>query len=164
MVLSTHSVIGATTATILTRDPALGFLVGVASHFLLDMVPHWDYTLASKRDPGTDDVQHKTMVFGRAFLFDCVKMGFDFGLGIAVVSVLAFSEPSVAWVLVAGLWGGVLPDILQFCYFRAPRVFGWAQMIHESVHSRFEIVRATDGIFAQALLSLAAVMIWAGGI
>lgn len=40
MILSTHSVVGATAAIVFTANPALGLIVGVASHFLLDMVPH----------------------------------------------------------------------------------------------------------------------------
>ncbi|MEX0930252.1 MAG: hypothetical protein WDZ79_01095 [Candidatus Paceibacterota bacterium] len=100
------------------------------------------------------------MVFGRSFVFDCMKMGADFGLGIVVVGLLAILDPSLWPVLAAGLAGGVLPDVSQFAYFLAPAPFSRLQQFHEWIHSRYSIVRPTDGIFAQLLVGLAALMIW----
>ncbi|MEX1087202.1 MAG: hypothetical protein WEC58_01605, partial [Candidatus Paceibacterota bacterium] len=133
-----------------------------ASHFLLDMIPHWDYTLVSKRTPESHGVVHKTMVFDRSFLGDCVKLGVDFGLGILAVLAFVVLTPSFASVLVAGLVGGVLPDVLQFGYFLAPRPLGWLQSFHEWIHSEYEIPQPLVGAFSQFLIAVLAVMVWAG--
>lgn len=154
--------VGAVSASLLTADPAVGLAAGVASHFLLDMIPHYDYELASKREPDRDGVKHKTMVFGRSFLIDCVKMSLDLSLGVAVVFVISLYAPGHTLVLLSGLVGGVLPDALQFCYFQAPKVFGWLQMFHEWIHSRYEIIHPLDGAFAQLLVVVAVLTIWVG--
>ena len=50
MVLTTHAVAGATLATLVPNHPLWGFVIGFGSHFVLDSIPHWDYSLKSKKE------------------------------------------------------------------------------------------------------------------
>src|SRR5574343_554606 len=56
MILTTHGIVGATAAVVVTSiDPSagmvvLGTVVAFDSHFALDAVPHWDYQLHSLPD------------------------------------------------------------------------------------------------------------------
>ncbi|KKW21186.1 MAG: hypothetical protein UY61_C0012G0009 [Candidatus Adlerbacteria bacterium GW2011_GWC1_50_9] len=51
MTLATHIVIaGAITRPIAGAHPALLFLVSLASHYLADAIPHWDYDIRSVPD------------------------------------------------------------------------------------------------------------------
>ena len=117
MVLSTHVITGGAVATLAPGNPALGFILGFASHFLLDSIPHWDYVLASKKTSGNDPLD-TSMDMGKDFIRDLFVMGFDFLIGMIVVYSLLYSD-SLRFTLMAGIIGGVLPDFLQFMYFRS---------------------------------------------
>jgi hypothetical protein len=45
VILSTHAIVGAAVASLMPDHPALAFASGVASHFAIDAIPHWDYPL-----------------------------------------------------------------------------------------------------------------------
>ncbi|MFA5946247.1 MAG: hypothetical protein WC802_05075 [Patescibacteria group bacterium] len=47
MTLTTHVAIGAFIGAVV-GEPALGFVLGIASHFLVDMIPHGDTILADR--------------------------------------------------------------------------------------------------------------------
>jgi hypothetical protein len=47
MVLSTHAIVGAAISSFITSQPAAAFVLGFASHFALDAIPHWDYPIKS---------------------------------------------------------------------------------------------------------------------
>ena len=86
MVLATHAFAGGILAAAITANPAVAFGIGVISHFLLDAIPHWDYTLSSSRkdprNPLADDIQS-----GKALIGDLAKIGADFLFGIRLYHV-----------------------------------------------------------------------------
>jgi hypothetical protein len=43
MILTTHAVVGAALASFVPEHPAVAFVVGFGSHFILDAIPHVDY-------------------------------------------------------------------------------------------------------------------------
>jgi hypothetical protein len=47
MILSTHAVVGGAIASLMPGHPALAFVIGAASHFAIDAIPHVDYPLYS---------------------------------------------------------------------------------------------------------------------
>ena len=47
MILSTHAVVGGTIASFVPGHPVLAFVIGAASHFAIDAIPHVDYPLYS---------------------------------------------------------------------------------------------------------------------
>ena len=80
MILSTHAAVGAAAAEF-TNNPGVALALGFASHFLLDLLPHWDYSLRSLEvSPDNSKVDMK---IGRNFAIDFLKMAFDALLGTA---------------------------------------------------------------------------------
>lgn len=155
MILSTHAVAGALVGSVVAYNPFLAGALGFASHFILDAVPHWDYPLKSSQKD-LNNRMNNTVIMGKSFIFDLAKIGLDMLVG-AVVVFLAFSNAptTVFWGACIGAVFAVLPDFLQFVYFRYP---------HEPMRSlqKFHVVmvhaktdyndRPIIGIFFQAAL------------
>jgi hypothetical protein len=118
MTLTTHAIAGAAIASVLPSHPILGFTVGFASHFLLDSIPHWDYSLRStKKDPNNS--MNDDMVINKNFVFDLFKIGFDVALGLIIVLFLfGISNFHLVWMPIWGAIGAITPDALQFVYFK----------------------------------------------
>lgn len=136
MVLSTHAVIGGLLGAALMRSPEGALVLGVASHFALDALPHWDYHLSSMSEK--HNILRKNMhVRSRAFLFDLAKISLDLALGaLSLLLALGYLGWPLSLVAVLGAVGGVLPDFLQFAYFKLRwRVLLWLQRFHEGVHT-----------------------------
>ena len=118
MILTTHAIVGAAVANILPSHPFIGFAAGFASHFLLDAIPHWDYSLLSRKkdqsNPMNDD-----MIINKNFIIDLFKIGVDAIFGI-IMALLLFSSPNfhLAWAPLWGAIGAVVPDALQFIYWK----------------------------------------------
>lgn len=120
MILVTHGITGAALGRLFPHNPLAAFFAGLISHFLTDAIPHWHYPLSSERtnynDPLTTD-----MVIGKGFVWDLVRIGLDFALGIALSIYFfqgwtGFGNPDIS--MLAGAFGAVLPDALQFMYFK----------------------------------------------
>jgi len=141
MTLTTHSVVGGALAKALTINPVIAFAVGVAGHYLIDSLPHWEYNLCSaKLDP--NDRMNDDMVLGRNFIFDLGKIGLDFLLGL-LLAVLFFYDPSrpeSLFVVLAGVAGGVMPDFLQFVYMKTRcEPFKTFQKLHDYFHTSLQL-------------------------
>ncbi|OGY27522.1 MAG: hypothetical protein A3F33_00990 [Candidatus Woykebacteria bacterium RIFCSPHIGHO2_12_FULL_43_10] len=95
MLSTPHLLVGATVGS-LSANPLLAFLAGIASHFIMDLIPHWEWKPSNP------------MYVFLAF--------FDFFFGAALLFVLTInsSDPFLVW---AGAMGGVFPDILQAPYY-----------------------------------------------
>ena len=153
MTLATHAVVGAAIAATMPDHPAIGFGLGFVSHFVLDALPHWDYQLRSAKFDNDHPLEND-MVIGRDFCFDLCKIGFDALLGLTV-GYLFFRH---------GLWGAVgamLPDFLQFVYFKTrSRFVGLVQQFHSWAHTTHRLDnRPIYGVLLQLLLVSAIVII-----
>lgn len=164
MTLATHAVIGGSLAAALplthahpVEFVAAAFVIGVMSHFMLDVVPHWDYELASDtKAPNPADFDLK---IGRAFLFDLGKIGLDVGLGLGIALLLYVGLVGRSpFVILAGSIGAVLPDFLQFAYMKIRRPpFTWLQLIHNFYHydkSAFKKYSTLEGASLQILFAI----------
>src|ERR1035437_5522051 len=81
MLLITHGVVGGALATALNLNSPTAFAVGVASHYLLDMIPHWNYGIDSAtKTEGRNPIDGNIKI-GKTFLFDLMKIVPDFLLG-----------------------------------------------------------------------------------
>ena len=116
-VLLTNHVLSGALIGALTRRPAAAFVVGVASHFALDAVPHWgDW-------PST-----------RHFLQVAVPDGLISLAAMGAIAALSPAEHRPA--VVAGMAGAALPDIdkpAKLCFGRSP----WPRVIDE-FHQRIQ--------------------------
>ena len=161
MVLTTHIVFGSVGAQLMTSNPYLGFLAGFVSHFILDAVPHWDYTLKSRayNPKNRLDVDMK---IGSNFVRDLFLIGLDFCLGftIAITYFYLTATPFGLVALLGGI-GAVFPDFLQFVYFKfktGPLLS--LQRFHVWIHSKISLNnRPTLGIISQAVLIIALLLI-----
>src|SRR5262249_4316826 len=74
MILSTHAIVGAAIASFLPSHSTTAFVLGFASHFVLDTIPHWDYPI---RSASVDTEIGAPVTFDRALLRDVVVIGSD---------------------------------------------------------------------------------------
>ena len=120
MTLATHIVTGAAVAGVLTKDPTAAFLAGWVSHYLLDALPHWDYPIASFEAKDEQKPLEKKVEFGMVFVKDVVKVLTDACLGFVLLYITIWGSgdvsPDMLVILLAGAFGGVFPDFLQFLY------------------------------------------------
>lgn len=161
MVLTTHAVVGGAIGRLLPLNPILAFVLAFASHFLLDIIPHWDYPLASKAN---DNVESHTMRLrsGWPLVVDFSRVGFDFLLGALLVYFIfppgeSWWFSSIAW----GVFGAVLPDGLQFVYAKwRPKFLRGLQRFHHFIHAKQNLNnRPLLGITLQLALMLVVVVI-----
>lgn len=119
MTLSTHAVIGAVIAKAIPGfHPIIQFFFAFISHFLLDAIPHGHYPISSARtDP--KNPFYVDMPLNKKSLPDFFKIGLDLliGLGLAFF-VLGRLNGSSYLTLGIGAIGGILPDALQFLYWK----------------------------------------------
>jgi len=173
MVLSTHAVVGGALGRLLPGGPVVALLAGFASHFLLDLIPHWDYQLdsvvkAPKGSPlGADSqgeslgVEGSRVLSGWLFWRDVAKVLLDLALGALVVwfffSDLQAVLTSVWW----GAFGAVLPDGLQFLHLKfKPRVLFGLQRFHQFVHSNHDFrSRLASGVSYQVFIIAVVILV-----
>ena len=122
MTLSTHIVTGVAAAKIFSTNPVEAFLIGMATHYALDSIVHWDYKIHSlASESGGDSFSlDKKIKFNKLLFLDISKVMCDVLLGGAIVFLtLSFGSKdfdAYSWILIAGALGGVAPDFLQFVY------------------------------------------------
>ena len=127
--------------------PAAAFVVGFASHFALDAIPHTDYPIKSR---SVNPRIGAPMAFDRALLQDVVTIGFDGLFGIMVAPFL-FSSSANFWAILLGSVGAMLPDPLQFVHSRLPHEpLRTLQRFHRWAHSKKQIKDVFLGVGCQA--------------
>ncbi|MDP3771957.1 MAG: hypothetical protein Q8Q94_01105 [bacterium] len=141
MTLTTHAAIAvALTKPFMHAHPIIIFCIAIASHYLSDAVPHWDYPLSSisaaKNAEGRRWHFHSTH-----FLKDARNMACDGILGLTLV--LALAHPTTvrefSWVLLAVI-GGALPDFLQGVYYtRRAELLRPVQHFHDTMHTNIRL-------------------------
>jgi hypothetical protein len=141
MLITNHVLSGALIGLV-TRRPAVAFTAGVASHFMLDAVPHWG-------DWGNDKER---------FLRVAIRDGLT---GLAVMSALAaVSPPATRAAVVAGMAGACLPDldkpsILVFGRSPFPRAINkFHGCIQDEASDRFPVEVAAGAAFAAATIAV----------
>ena len=117
MTLTTHiAIAAAVTRPIAHIHPALTFVVALASHYLSDAIPHWDYEL---RSPEKDELARvkKISIHHPEFGRDFIKMSLDGTLGLVLMWFIIgpVSFETTIWIGLAAV-GGCLPDFLQGVY------------------------------------------------
>ncbi len=161
MTLATHIVIAAAvTKNIASRHPVLGFFAAIASHYLSDAIPHWDYSLRATEY--NEDMEKLRWGRNRALMWrDLRHFALDGFIGAAVVLIAIRPVSAAQWTW-AGLSivGGVLPDFLQGLYFLGMRFLLPLQRFHDLAHTKMRLgPYPLIGIPFQALIFLLAVFV-----
>jgi hypothetical protein len=133
MILSTHAVVGGAVASLFPSHPVLVVVLGFASHFAIDAIPHWDYPLhAISVAPRADN---RSLTIDHRVVLDVASIGFDAGAGLAL-ALLLFGTPGSIGVIALGALAGMLPDPLQFVHSLYPREpLKTLQRFHRWIHS-----------------------------
>lgn len=116
MILSVHATFGAAVASLVPTHPVTGFVLGFASHFALDAIPHRDYKLISI-EAGLDEkpkLIEKTVRQLR-LLRDMAVVSFDALIGF-LLAFMFFFNPAFPLIFFLGALGSILPDFLLFLY------------------------------------------------
>ena len=118
MILSTHAIVGGAIASLMPSHPVLAFVIGIASHFAIDAIPHWDYPLhAISVKPGASSA----MVLNWFLLRDLGLITLDACAGLGMALWL-YGSPTAATAVLLGAVGAMLPDPLQIAHKIYPRV------------------------------------------
>lgn len=148
MILSSHIIVASALSAPLINQPlgflnsALIFILSLISHFLIDMIPHWDYKVAfveKFKEARKSGFPVSNKEFKILFKADLIKFLFDGILGISL-SFLIFNFPiDFEKILMFGfaVFGGILPDVLTVFYFikKEPFLkFFW--QFHNFIHGR----------------------------
>ena len=132
MILSTHAVVGAAIATLLPRDPVLVFAAGVASHFVIDAIPHWDYPL---RGISVGRSQVGAIRVNSALLRDACLVALDACAGLAM-AIWLFAHSAPIWIIAIAAFAAMLPDPLQVVHRLYPHEpLRTLQRFHEWIHT-----------------------------
>jgi hypothetical protein len=106
MILSTHAVVGGAIASLMPGHPVLAFVIGAASHFAIDAIPHVDYPLYSisvKRSVPS------ALSLNWLLVRDLGLITLDACLGLLIVLWL-YASPGATTAVLAGALGAMLPD------------------------------------------------------
>lgn len=162
MILSTHILIAAAVAKPLASvHPAAAFIAALASHYLSDAIPHWDYTLHSIENK--DDPEKRQWSVDRTLLLkDFFRYATDAFIGAALVALLM--RPSSwheLWWFLAVVIGGALPDFLQALQMLRIPLGRWLhphQLFHDWIHTKIKLgPYPLIGIPLQAIIALIAI-------
>ncbi len=117
MFITTHAALGALIAQQMPEHPYIAFTLGIASHFISDIIPHGDTNL------------YKLYISGRKVKRSIAYSIIDGVLAIFfVIFMLNTVSTGAKLALSLGMIGGVLPDLVVGVYevFK----FRWLEKLH----------------------------------
>jgi hypothetical protein len=133
MILSTHAVVGGALGSLFPSHPVAAIAAGFASHFVIDAIPHWDYSLKSISVAQGARNQFK---LDRLILRDLSLIGFDALAGLVLAFAL-FATPATITAIMLGALAAMLPDPLQFAHTLYPREpLRSLQRFHRWIHTK----------------------------
>ena len=154
MILFTHSIAGAALAAT-QKDPLLATLVGFLSHFVLDVVPHWEYGIGPlQKDP----LSREAIPAYRKIVIDGLS-------GVAVpVALFVLWQGADFWLIFGGIVGGMLPDFLQGVHlvWRSNRPVAALYRFHQSIQRKTAELRGRPWIGITLTIATTLFFIWLG--
>ncbi len=137
MIHTSHILIG---AAIGAKVQSLGLIIilGLLSHLILDLIPHYDYSL--KKIVAFIN-KKKGSSCKKAFI-DCLKAVIDMLLGLAIVFFVLYKKDFFVninythlWLIVAGIFFSTLPDFTQILFHLFPSKIGKIYIkFHHTIH------------------------------
>ena len=133
MLLAPHILVGAAVAAS-TSNPLLGIVFAFLSHFILDRIPHWEYSVEPLRNISAKGLLYVAPILRRV----AIDLTAGFVVLIIAVAISPNDIPFTAWAL--GGFFGILPDGLSFLLFIRRKNGLWGSilkvfyLIHQKVH------------------------------
>lgn len=145
MTLTPHAIVGSVLANIFPNDPVLGFSLALASHYALDAIPHWEYSLNGFID---EDKKEAKSIFHniKSVIKPLTFIGVDFVLAVTLSYFIFVHDERSLFLTAGGAFLAMLPDFLQFIYLKFKNNF-WTkvQSVHEFFHGenkyRHELIK-----------------------
>lgn len=140
MTLTAHSIIAAAvTKPLAAMNPLLIFIVAIASHYLADAIPHWDYKVASLEND--EDKENRRIQYNRrAIIKDVSHFAIDTLVGSVIVILAVRPTTTAQWIWVAlAVIGGCLPDFLQGFYALKLKFLRPHQRLHDLFHTNIRL-------------------------
>jgi len=170
MTLTTHILIAtAVSKPFFAANPALIFVSAVASHYLADAIPHWDWHLNSVEEDLSDKHDHKLILEKRVNIRDLIKISLDITIGSFIAFLILRPELNLKELtpLALSIFGGILPDMLQpiFWLWKKNNPFIFIKHFHSFMHSKILLGRhlwtdkkyITIGKISQTIIALTAI-------
>jgi hypothetical protein len=157
MILSTHAIVGGAIASLFPSHPGLVAVLGFASHYAIDAIPHWDYPLQSIAvGQGADN---RRLRRGHGLFLDLALIGFDACAGVAL-AIWLFATSATLGVIILGACAAILPDPLQFVQSLYPHEpLKSLQRFHHWMHAKqrlsWLIGASSQAMFAAVVSGLA---------
>ncbi|MEK7560509.1 MAG: hypothetical protein AAB539_00965 [Patescibacteria group bacterium] len=143
--LSTHILIAAAAIKpIAHAHPALIFLGAVASHYLSDLIPHWDYKLRSIKPRAHFDDPLNWVPEAGSRRHDILFSGLDCAIGAALLFFLSYQSVMFDWWGYSAIViGGVFPDGLKGIYYllKKPKTLRLMQVVDRLLHTHIALGR-----------------------
>ncbi len=156
MLITPHVLVGAAIG-VSTSNPVLAFAGGLASHFLMDIVPHFDPGTFHHGEKPPIKIDNRDLSIGVI----------DSALAFFLLLWLAGSAPIVAWAPALGILGGVLPDVVGLSPLAFPKIYN-VRGLHQyfkftaKYHSTVKPDQIWLGVLTQIIVSAGALWILVG--
>jgi len=120
-----HAVTGAMVAAVI-GEPAIALPAAFLSHFVIDMLPHWDYYKLKTKNSKT-----------------WANAAVDLILALTALEILILTTTVSPWLIAAGGLLGILPDTMWLSYllYRQPSIKGNPKSLINTVrhyHSKIQ--------------------------
>ncbi len=142
MFLTSHTAAAILIATKI-QNPYLGFLLGLLSHFILDIVPHGEGGLFAGNKSHSQKLVSLAKLAAVDFLLSIILLVFT----------LYFLQPNNNFIFIATMSGAVLPDFLwgSIELFKL-KFLNWFLVLHHRLHDLLDIVYDIKyGLLVQAI-------------
>lgn len=160
MILTPHAIVGAVITNVLPNDPALGFGLAFASHYVLDILPHTEYSVSNLFDSKSKTLNSVFKNYKVAL--NILSILIDFIIAIFLCVIIFVRDRRSFLLTFAGIIGGLLPDFLQFMYYKfkgEPWLF--YQKIHDKLHKLIKVKNEKFwGTFLQIVIPIFSIVIY----
>jgi hypothetical protein len=163
MILTTHIIVTAAAAkTIGVTDPGHALLLGIALHFLLDAIPHWEYSLSSISGRRGALKDRKLALRKKDLIRDLSLIALDGMIGTLLFAyTLSFSLAHIfSPLFIVIIIGSILPDMLQpvgLLHKKTP--FVQINAFQHWIHANKKLPAFPLGIISQGTLVLMGMLI-----
>ncbi|MDO8557946.1 MAG: hypothetical protein Q7S09_01995 [bacterium] len=163
MLIGVHIIVASGLGS-LTENPAIAFALGIASHFIGDKIPHWEYSIAPLDELKRKSVGEKLRTCLKKDVFRVLSfIGLEIGGAFVLVfAIVHYVAPQAHFLpVLAGGFGGLLPDVLWgFADNSKNKILQAYRRLHHASHTKAENVSLRHGLIWQlAAVAIAIILL-----